>query len=251
MHASRPGAARLPRRARAAALRSVPARERERAFLARQVLRGEWRTASDTVVVDARGPCNCDGPAVLTASASEPVVTYRAPATPIPHPPRRGAGRGPVSALARWRGPTRRVVETRERTDRHARPRRRRPSPRRFPDGRARRFFKDFRPGSRPPSGARDAPRSSTTRRLSYLTILCRSPRKRGGGPRVLGRAARLTEGPLKTRSRDPPLSRSLARARGGRSESGREIHTRKDNFRERGEKNDYPERWITWLVGR
>lgn len=139
---------------RSAASRRENASERS----SRQVLRGEWRTASDTVVVDARGPCNCDGPAVLTASASEarararePVVTYRAPATPIPHPPRRGAGRGPVSALARWRGPTRRVVETRERTDRHARPRRRRPSPRRFPDGRARRFFKDFRPGSRPP----------------------------------------------------------------------------------------------------
>lgn len=59
----------------------------------------------------------------------------------------------------------------------------------------------------------------------------------------MLGRAARLTEGPLKPRS-GPPLSE--------RARDGREIHT--ETFRslsERGEKNDYPERWITWLVGR
>lgn len=57
------------------------------------------------------------------------------------------------------------------------------------PDG----FSKTFRPGSRH-NQARDAPfvRSAT---ILYLT-LCRSPRNRGGGPRVLGRAARLIEGP-------------------------------------------------------
>jgi len=39
---------------------------------------------------------------------------------------------------------------------------------------------------------------------------LCRSPRKRGGGPRVLGRAARLIEG--------PHIPTTAARNRGGRS---------------------------------
>lgn len=82
--------------------------------------------------------------------------------------------------------------------------------------------------------------------RRDDIFFLCRSPRKRGGGPRVLGRAARLTEGPLKPRS-GSPLS-----ARG--PETGAEIHTetfRERSLSERGEKNDYPERWITWLVGR
>lgn len=74
----------------------------------------------------------------------------------------------------------------------------------------ARRFFKDFRPGSRP-SGER---RSALVLDATTSFFLCRSPRKRGGGPRVLGRAARLTEGPLKPRSRD--LLSLSPRERGG-----------------------------------
>lgn len=116
----------------------------------------------------------------------------------------------------------------------------------------ARRFFKDFRPGSRP-SGERRSARPPTRRPplLSFF-LLCRSPRKRGGGPRVLGRAARLTEGPLKPRS-GHHLSLSHREQREA-ARDGREIHTetfRERSLRERGEKNDYPERWITWLVGR
>jgi len=55
----------------------------------------------------------------------------------------------------------------------------------------ARRFFKDFRPGSRL---ARETLRSLDE--TQSCISLCRSPRERGGGPRVLGRAARLIEGP-------------------------------------------------------
>lgn len=91
------------------------------------------------------GPC---------VRAREPVVTYRVPRPgPTPSALSRGAGRGPVRALE-----GRREVETR--TDRHAWA----SSPSSSSSTVARRFFKDFRPGSRP-SGARDAPRSSPTRR--------------------------------------------------------------------------------------
>lgn len=85
---------------------------------------------------------------VVRARAREPVVTYRArDPGPTPSALTRGAGRGPVSALE-----GRREVETR--TDRHA------------PTGVvavavvvpvARRFFKDFRPGSRPSGERRSA----------------------------------------------------------------------------------------------
>lgn len=40
---------------------------------------------------------------------------------------------------------------------------------------------------------------------------MCRSPRKRGGGPRVLGRAARLIEGPKPHRACLPSVSLSLS----------------------------------------
>lgn len=88
-------------------------------------------------------------------------------------------------------------------------------------EGRARRaparwFFKDFRPGSRrrltlprlseESSRVRELGREDAREDAPFALDgkfvacnprpLCRSPRKRGGGPRVLGRAARLIEGP-------------------------------------------------------
>jgi len=64
-------------------------------------------------------------------------------------------------------------------------------------------------------------------RARTKANLLCRSPAAHAAGrrsARTLGRAARLIEG--------PPL--------------------RKTNLEEkRNATNDYPERWITWLVGR
>lgn len=91
----------------------------------------------------------------------------------------------------------------------------------------ARRFFKDFRPGSRP-SGER---RSALVLDATTSFFLCRSPRKRGGGPRVLGRAARLTEGPLKPRSRDL-LSLSLSERARGPETGARYIRKRFESVR-------------------
>lgn len=132
------------------------------------------------------GPC---------VRAREPVVTYRVPRPgPTPSALSRGAGRGPVRALE-----GRREVETR--TDRHAwasspSSSRRPPSP----DGFSKTSAPALAPAGRETLRAR--PRRDDLRNL----FLCRSPRKRGGGPRVLGRAARLTEGPLKPRARDHAL---------------------------------------------
>lgn len=93
----------------------------------------------------------------------------------------------------------------------------------------ARRFFKDFRPGSRPSGERRSALVPDET--TSVIFFLCRSPRKRGGGPRVLGRAARLTEGPLKPRlGTNSPLSLT-ERARGPET-GARYIRKRSESVR-------------------
>ena len=194
-------APRLPQRARRASRQAFPANARERVppVLSlslrergsreeredRRETPGDRATRRSRAVSLAASASEARAPGSRpVGSAREPVVTYRAPRDRFPHPPAlsRGAGRGPVKrgGLAEGRREARetRVRTKTRRTGRRRRRRRRRPR-------RARWFFKDFRPGSRP-SGER---RSALT--LSYF--LCRSPRKRGGGPRVLGRAARLT----------------------------------------------------------
>lgn len=149
------------------------------------------------------------------ARAREPVVTYRA--RDRSHTLRAFARSGPWAG-ERAGGPTR--GSRRERTDTPDRRRRRR---RRRP--------------RRPTVFQRLPPRLSPQRRETLrarprrddIIFLCRSPRKRGGGPRVLGRAARLTEGPLKPRS-GPPLSLS-ERARGPET-GARYIRKRSESVR-------------------
>lgn len=103
----------------------------------------------------------------------------------------------------------------------------------------ARWFFKDFRPGSR---DARDASRSPDAATVIVpWPLVCGAPHAAGtDGPHVLlGRAARLIEGP---HTRLP----SLGEMTGERCmwNQTRERSTER-------KRNDYPERWITWLVGR
>lgn len=79
--------------------------------------------------------------------------------------------------------------------------------------------------------GRRDAPKSPRERANTHRIHLCRSlALSRRRSARTLGRAARLIEGPTK------PFAKTT-------------LEKRKRSC-ERNE-NDYPERWITWLVGR
>lgn len=96
-------------------------------------------------------------------------------------------------------------------------------------------FSKNFRPG--PSSllfrftakGRRDAPKSPRERANTHRINLCRSlALSRRRSARTLGRAARLIEGP--TFCKD---------------------HVGKEKASCERNENDYPERWITWLVGR
>lgn len=150
------------------------------------------------------------------------MVTYRA--RDRSHTLRAFARSGPWAGERAWR-----VDERSRHENGQTRPDRRRrltssSSP--SPDG----FSKTSAPALAP--AARDAPLvpDATT---SVIFFLCRSPRKRGGGPRVLGRAARLTEGPLKPRSGPPLLSLSHRESSERLAETGaRYIRKRSESVR-------------------
>lgn len=192
-----------------AALRSVPANAR--AFA--PVLEERRTTARRRMVVETPGgrvtrrPRGVSGerergarPGLRPVGRARTGGNLQSP-RPVPHPPRLSRAERAVGRLERAGGPTREVA-------RHAngqtRPRDRASSP----------SSSSSSYPSCPTVFQRLPPRLSPQRRETLrarprrddLRFLCRSPRKRGGGPRVLGRAARLTEGPLKPRS-GPPLA--------------------------------------------